>query len=232
MLFFKKKEDGLSLPDLPPSQIQNLKPIQREVPLSPETLKSKPSLSEIDSEDEEENEEGILEKHALPSFPDAPNVKGFSQAAIKDAVGSGKEEGLIPKLQLPRTTQGFIPKTRTTLQKAPEPLIPNKNFKAVEMEEWSPEEIETKNEQATPVTMPKPAAGKSSNIYVRLDKFHTAKRSLEEIKSKVEEVEALLSKIREIKMREEQELSGWEKDIFNIKSRLQDVTDNIFERGE
>ena len=73
---------------------------------------------------------------------------------------------------------------------------------------------------------------KSSSIYVKLEKFHTAKRALDDIKIKVEEVESLLGKIREVKMREEQELAGWEKDIFNIKSRLQDVTDNIFERGD
>lgn len=222
MLFFKKKEDSLGLPDLPPSQIQNLKPITREVPLPPESQKNKPTFSEIEDNEDDDEDGGIVEKHALPSFPDAPNIKGFSQAAIKDAVGTGKEEPLFPKIQsVPMT----IPKAPALLPRAPEAPVPSKNFKTLEMEEWNPEKIP----QIPKATIP---LQKGSNIYVRLDKFHTAKRSLEDIKSKVEEVETLLNKIREIKMREEQELSGWEKDIFSIKSRLQDVTDNIFERGE
>jgi hypothetical protein len=217
MLFFKKKEDSLGLPDLPPSQMPNIKSITREIPASPETVNNPPTMSKIENkeEDEDENEDDNepIEKHALPSFPDTANLKGFSQTAIKDAVGTGKEDNFLPKISLPK-----IP---ALLPKAPEPSVLQK---PVSLEEWNPEKTIT----------PKPASSnqKSSSIYVKLEKFHTAKRALEDIKSKVEEVESLLGKIREVKMREEQELSGWEKDVFNIKSRLQDVTDNIFERGD
>lgn len=226
MLFFKKKEDSLGLPDLPPSQVTNLKPITREVPMPPETQNSKPGFSKIEEDNDDEDDNEMFEKHALPSFPDAPNVKGFSQAAIKDAVGTGKEESELPEIHpAPINIPKAPPLLPKLLPKAPEAPTPSKNFKTMEMEEWTPE----KTMQAPKATMP---MQKGSNIYVRLDKFHTAKRSLEDIKSKVEEVETLLNKIREIKMREEQELSGWEKDIFGIKSRLQDVTDNIFEKGD
>jgi len=219
MLFFKKKEDSLGLPDLPPSQIQSIKPVTREISASPETLDNPPLMSKVenedDNDDENEDDNELVEKHALPSFPDAPNVKGFSQAAIKDAVGTGKEDNFLP--------QPPIPKIPTLLPKAPDVLSAPQ--KPLALQEWTPE-------NALPISKPKMPSQKSSSIYVKLEKFHTAKRALDDIKIKVEEVESLLGKIREVKMREEQELAGWEKDIFNIKSRLQDVTDNIFERGD
>ena len=33
-------------------------------------------------------------------------------------------------------------------------------------------------------------------------------------------------------MREEQELSGWESELTNIKTKIKDVTQNIFEKPE
>jgi hypothetical protein len=33
-----------------------------------------------------------------------------------------------------------------------------------------------------------------------------------------------------MKIREEQELNNWEKDIMQIKSRIREVTQNIFEK--
>ena len=35
---------------------------------------------------------------------------------------------------------------------------------------------------------------------------------------------------REIKMREEQELSAWEREMMGVKSRLNDITVNLFEK--
>ena len=45
-------------------------------------------------------------------------------------------------------------------------------------------------------------------------------------------MDELLKKIREIKLREEQELTTWEKEINNAKSRIKDVHENIFEKIE
>ena len=53
-----------------------------------------------------------------------------------------------------------------------------------------------------------------------------------DIEKKVTEIDELLRKIRETKLREEQELVGWEKELTSIKSNLQGVTENIFEKVE
>ena len=46
----------------------------------------------------------------------------------------------------------------------------------------------------------------------------------------MEEIEELLHKIRETRMREEQELTAWEKEVAAVKSKVQEVSHNIFDK--
>lgn len=69
-------------------------------------------------------------------------------------------------------------------------------------------------------------------IFVRLDKYQAARTSLETVKTKLSEVEDLLKRIRDIKAKEDQELASWEGDLENIKSRVQTVLEDIFEKAE
>ena len=73
-------------------------------------------------------------------------------------------------------------------------------------------------------------ATKTEEVYIKIDKFHSARKSLAAAKTKLHEIEQLLGKIRETKMREEQELASWEKEIGLIKTKVEDVTKNIFEK--
>ena len=155
------------------------------------------------------------EKNILPAFPDSPIHEGFSQTAIKEAV---REEPRLPELPEPKEAE---PK-------------PENNIKTIEMEEWTPPE---------PATLPKPthrekekrleslpSAEKRKEVYVKLEKFRSAKKAIDSISGSVEEIEELLKKIRETKMREEQEFASWEKEVEAIKSRIDNVKENIFGR--
>lgn len=73
-MLWGKKEDKRLLPDLPPLR-------------SPQTGIKMEGYEDTHLEENEEDE-NLNEKHELPSFPDSLNNKGFSQAAIKDAVSS------------------------------------------------------------------------------------------------------------------------------------------------
>ncbi len=55
---------------------------------------------------------------------------------------------------------------------------------------------------------------------------------LKETQEKLNEIDSLLARMRDIKMREEQELAVWEKEISAAKARIQDVTSNIFDKVE
>ena len=67
-------------------------------------------------------------------------------------------------------------------------------------------------------------------IYIRLDRFQTTIESFEEIKSKINEIESLLNKTKEIRAKEERELEEWEHELGAIKSKLDLIDKNIFEK--
>ena len=202
-MIFDKKKGEKKLPDLP----------------SPRSSLDVGHEPDFPHEDEE------TESHSLPSFPDSPSHNKFSQAAIKDAVRDD------------------------------EPLEENgKNIKIVEMEEWGPshpghderlpsleepEELEeirgAKIEPRVSDIDESPKTGKSglsADVFVKIDRFRSAKRALGTVEDKLEEIDQTIKKIRETKMREEQELASWEKNIMHVKSRVQDISENIFEKVE
>ncbi|MBI5804115.1 hypothetical protein HY450_02635 [Candidatus Pacearchaeota archaeon] len=145
-----------------------------------------------------------LEGHSLPSFPDSPVSNKSSQDAIKDAVKQEEE----------------------------------KKFNVLEMEEWKPTQMKYDNFKSERSEMPiYPRKNfeqnkKQTDVFVKIDKFRTAQKSLNEIEEKLEEINEMIKKIREIKMREEQEISSWEKDIAHVRARIKDVSSNIFEKVE
>ncbi len=189
-MFWDKKETKSKLPDLPP-------------------LKA-PALNLMDREEE-------IERHILPSFPDSPMRRGFSQSAIKDAVEVADNGSDSPEER--------------------------KSFKTVEMEGNEVEDDEEKEEHEDERLAPPPEMHReafyaekmekrSHDIFVKIDKFQSAKRALSATKEKLASIDDLLKRIREIKMREEQELAAWEKEFAAIKIKIKDVTENIFESVE
>jgi hypothetical protein len=75
-------------------------------------------------------------------------------------------------------------------------------------------------------------ATKTEDVYVKIDKFHSGRKALNSARQKLQEIEEVMRKIRETRMREEQELASWEKDIDSVKTKVEDVTNNIFEKIE
>ncbi len=182
-MFWERKEKDKGLPDLPRP------PVRPSLP-----LRDMPQMRDISEEDDE--------IHELPSFPDSPMRKGFSQSAIKDAVANEEI------------------KDETPLYKP----TPQGNYKFIEMNEWhAPEKTER---------MAMPARRDNKPIFVRIDKFQLARNSLETVKIKLSEIEELLKTIRDVKAKEDAELSSWESEMENVKSRVQTVLNDIFERAE
>lgn len=245
-MLWRKKEDKNLLPDLPPYK-------------GPTVVKSEED-SFSSNTGEEMGEEHDGEKQQLPSFPDSMNDKGFSQAAIKDAVGSDFSDSSVAE------PSGY-PSTETSSFERISPEG-NSRFQTVEMEEWTPsmknDEVQAisavSRENSLPRAAPRapsilmppvvssarleepPASsydtreepimrtGKNSDIFVKLDKFYSARKALVDAQQKLGEIDALLRKIRETKMREEQELSAWDKELIDIKTKINDVALNLFEK--
>jgi len=202
----RKKEDHSALPDLP----------EQDALLSPPEFPDR----HYESENEEE------ERHSLPSFPDTLSNNGFSQAAIKDAVNPSEFD---EKSEFPE------PPKHHEYHEPSEP-----RGQTIEMEEWQPSQSTTLEEppfrpepsEEFKPSLPQSTSGKNSDVFVKIDKFRAARKSLKTSQDTIEEISSLLNKIRETKMREEQELASWERDIENTKARIKEVTDNIFEKVE
>ncbi len=181
-MLWKKKKDN-KLPDLPPA------------PNFPSPFAAQ-HPSQFGNESEETGE-----IHELPSFPDSPMQRGFSQAAIKEAVTQQEnyEEDRLPALP-------------------PREQI-EENF-----EQWESRprpSFELKHQRA-----------ENKPIFVKLEKFQLARNSLENISSKLDEIDNMLKEIRQLKLKEDQELASWEADLANVKSRIQNILTEIFERTE
>lgn len=76
------------------------------------------------------------------------------------------------------------------------------------------------------------SAKKIEPLYIRLDKFETTVVSFKEIKNKILEIEELLAKTKEIKIKEEKELEEWEREIEGMKSRIDFIDKNVFNKIE
>lgn len=204
-MFWNKKEDKKSLPDLSPFRKQGFVIKQNEGSF----------LAPISSEIDEEN----AKKHELPSFPDSLSEKGFSQAAIKDAVGSnvGRGQG--------RAGQGF--KTVEMEEWSPQPLTMSKSDKVI-----AEPMINTDYISVPPLSkeMNISRNSKNADIFIKLDKFYSARKALSDANQKLQDVDELLRRIRETKMREEQEMSAWETELIKVKSRVNEIAQNLFEK--
>ncbi len=193
MFWKKKKEEMNGLPD---------------IPLVPSSQQMQMDMYPEQVEDTAIYEENPGEIHSLPSFPDSPMKRGFSQSMIKNAIENEEAEENLPAL--PSFSQEQMPQLNQS------------QGKVVEMEEWTPSQRSPQINQRRFPTDKKP-------IFIRLDKFQAARESLETIKEKLTEMDELLKVIKEVKMKEDQEITNWEREIETIKARLNSITSDIFD---
>ena len=173
-----------------------------------------PERSVQSSIHEDEEDEEYSEKHGLPSFPDSPQERGFSQAAIKEAINNNDMDEYNSEYE--------------TIKSGPPT-----NIRTIEMKEWEPD-YKLQDPSKDPLIEKMRSFSqkqKGSEVFIKLQKFTTAKKALIDVESKVDELEKMLKKIREVKMREEQELSAWEREISTIKARIETISENLLDKS-
>ena len=172
-----------------------------------------PSLPDLPPELPPKFNQGKNKPTSLPTLPNSKSGNQFNQASVKDAVTHERSTQEIPEM----------PEIHTPIRTPPKNLPPITSYppkklhepRSLEMTEWEPH-----NE--TP----------SQPLFIKLDTFEKAVSSFNEIKLSVSEIESLLRNIRDIKNKEESELSEWEREIETIKSRLEQINHDIFDRIE
>lgn len=204
-----KKEDTPTLPALPPLPDLNLK------------SNNTSSNSQISND---------AKRFSLPSLPNSAIGQKMNQNIVKDAVNPIDKEDydvINPQQQMKQVRtqeinefpQKMQPSMFTPQEKFGQVKIPVEKQKTMEMSDWEP----TQRQRVNPLSI-----RKSEPLFIKLEKFETTISTFNEIKMKVSEIESLLKNIREIKIKEEKELSEWEKEITEIKARLEQIDKEVF----
>ena len=67
-------------------------------------------------------------------------------------------------------------------------------------------------------------------VFVKIEKFQDAVKKFEEIKKKFVEIEDSLSKMRDLKEREEEELKAWESETGMIREKIDNIDNSLFNK--
>jgi hypothetical protein len=230
MGLFKKKEEiptiptAPSLPSLPSLEVTTKEPVKKDLPelpsfpanpknenLNQEIVKS--AVSDIPPHEEEEAHIKIPESIHVEKMPEEKLLLS-SKPELESSIPNP------PKTITPINPQGI------ESQKLEVPAIPTipKTPTISKLPEVSPIPI-------APIQDSHPQAqseNKNEPIFVRIDKFQSAQKNFDEIKSKITEIESVLQKLKDVKSQEDEELKGWAKDTEKLKSRLTEIDNDLF----
>lgn len=169
------------------------------------------------------------EENDLPELPELPEIDSIMPQERKEKPSSSQLASMGEPVvkSLPASESSFKPSYLP--QKAPPEVK-----RSIEMPKKMPDKNQIKagkdifkaeKEQPLP-----PSFKKNEPIFVRIDKFETALESIKNIKKKVDDMESLLTNLRQVNAKEDLELSEWEKEINAIKTKIDSIDANLFSK--
>lgn len=204
-------------------------------------------LTEIEQEEDSD-------KQSLPTFPDSPSHNKFSEAMIKEAVGVNEEITLPPIPGIDGRKEIKVVEMEEWKPGSESdsniPALPEDESDESHSRFMHPDESQTSGQnegsnfarrivsqsfQRQPlVTSNKTLKNESGKkeVFVRIDRYYSARKSISDIAKRMEEIDEMVRKIREVKLREEQEIASWERDIADAKLKIQEVSNLLFEKLE
>ena len=180
-----------------------------------------PSLPELP----ETNELVLPSKEDLPDVPPGlPEIEANNLPTLPEIeINKMPQEQIKQAISAPAISAPPMQKSKFNIERPPQrgltPIKQQNLPKTVEITPGRPIE-----------NFGRPSVKKAEPIYIRLDKFETTVEAFEEIKNKITEIEEVLQKTRENKQKEEQELIEWEREIQVIKTRIESIDKNIFNK--
>lgn len=235
-MFWNKKDNKKTLPDLPPIK----SPFSKELSLPDEEAGTPEKMSS----DAEQEIESAINIQAPPVFPRLPEQK---EGPIEEPPKKPQEKINLP----PQIVESK--KFKTIELEDEKESSPDKNPYLTSVKSSSSPEKKSYIETTTPYSAPfnaensfslnsppeietdempiaKNESQKNKDVFVKIEKFYSAKKSLDAIKEQIDQIDDILKKIKDVKLKEERELSIWEKEIALVKSRIQNVNQTIFEK--
>ena len=151
----------------------------------------------------------VQDGRGLPSLPHSFN-EGMDRNIIKSAIDEGEdyhdEEQLIPPIPKPNETP----------------------IHEQEHERFLPSPMEFKE----PPRVEKPSRGMEGpdSIFVRIDKFKSARKEIDGIKKDLLEAEAIINKLNEIKTKEDHEFKEINLNLETIKKKIGEIDSLVFDK--
>ncbi len=68
-----------------------------------------------------------------------------------------------------------------------------------------------------------------AQVFVKIDEYKDVLRTVGLIKSKLNEAKSTLAKVKELKIQEDSELSGWESKLSDIEGKIEGIDNILFE---
>ena len=197
---------------------------------------------------------------ALPSFnvstsrvpADLPEVRGDSnnQEAIKKALDSSEKiSGDSGAVSSPSESLPILPVSSQKIPLLPSAPVPQKILPEVpkyEMKQQVSTSLPEPPVKQVPLTnpfvqQPEPVAESvqeekfvkkdaTESIFVRIDKFNSAKKDVEEIGRDLKQITHVLDKINEVKLKEDEEITEINKTLEEIKNRVNRIELDVFNR--
>ena len=161
---------------------------------------------------------------ALPQLPEysadfsedkfSKNIKDFQKPKnfLKEAV-SGKKEEMLEADEFVR--EQMMPEHLEIKPNKLEFPYKTENQKNFELKSWQ-----------------EPKTKKTGQVFIKIDKFEESLKIFELTKNKIAEMEKMLEDIKELKEKEEKELSYWMAEIQTIKNQTEKVERDIFSKLE
>lgn len=166
-----------------------------------------PDLPDLDIPDLDEMDESNV-PHKLPSIPQSSFGEKFSQNSIKNAVsGKGYETPSFPSMNEDYEDEDYK-------EVSTPPKINPSEAKKISFQRGEQHYREKREEP----------------VFIQIEKFEESLEIFKETKEKIKEIEDMLSEVKDLKRQEEDELSNWQKELKEMKERIEKVDSNIFSK--
>lgn len=210
-----------------------------------------PSLPDVPTGENLSN----AEEYAVPELPSIPNSsknEGLNQEIVKSAIidnFSPKEDEVnekgeakvspSPVIEIPKVTEEVpaIPGRSSIMNESSLgaiPQAPQKNLPKIPPQVYTKPKIQPKTIQQKPVTphfnvpVTSKACLDAEPVFIRIDKFQLAKKNIEQMKTKIKEMEGIIGKINQVKLKEEEEIKSWLEEVEKLKARLSEIDSDVF----
>ena len=167
-------------------------------------------------------------KEKIPQLREAPNLPEISTLntiSVQPAIP-------LPPNQTQETIKSAIAsseKKEVIIEEAPKAVELGKEGSMIpSIQDYETPETTTQITKTTTIQYPSMPKSPKEPVFIKIDRYESAVRDLDEIKKNLRDIEATLEKVRDVKLKEDLEITGWSQEIANIKAKLNSIESRVF----